>query len=117
LYYEVDTSAPGRKAATINIGLQAGLGVKLYFSITTTFLNCMFFYCRIPKNTYKGRNTMFVRVIVRIRGCRFKIIIKNKLYYEVDTSAPGRKAATINIGLQAGLMTTPYLTRVFGILQ
>jgi hypothetical protein len=29
----------------------------------------------------------------------------HKLYYEVDTSVPGRKAATINIGLQAGLMT------------
>ena len=31
----------------------------------------------------------------------------HKLYYEVDTSAPGRKTATIDIGLQAGLMTTP----------
>ena len=28
------------------------------------------------------------------------------MYYEVNTSGPGRKAATINIGLQAGLVTT-----------
>jgi hypothetical protein len=32
-------------------------------------LNCMFFYCRIPKNTHKRRNIMFVCVIVRIRDC------------------------------------------------
>jgi hypothetical protein len=31
----------------------------------------------------------------------------HKLYYEVDTSGPGRKAATMNIDLHAGLMTTP----------
>ena len=35
------------------------------------------------------------------------------LYYEVDTSGPGRKAATINIGLQAGLMTTPISNKSF----
>jgi hypothetical protein len=35
------------------------------------------------------------------------------LYYEVDTSGPGRKAATINIGLQAGLMTTPISKQEF----
>jgi hypothetical protein len=35
----------------------------------------------------------------------------HKLYYEVDTSAPGRKAAAINIGSQAGLMTTPISTK------
>ena len=37
----------------------------------------------------------------------------HKLYYEVDTSVPGRKAATINIGLQAGLMTTPISNKGF----
>jgi hypothetical protein len=35
------------------------------------------------------------------------------LYYEVDTSGPGRKAATINIGLQEGLMTTPISNKSF----
>ena len=41
------------------------------------------------------------------------MILLVKLYYEVDTSAPGRKAATINIGLQAGLMTTPISNKSF----
>ena len=35
------------------------------------------------------------------------------MYYEVDTSAPGRKAAAINIGSQAGLMTTPISNKSF----
>jgi hypothetical protein len=35
------------------------------------------------------------------------------LYYEVDTSAPGRKAATIKTGLQAGLMTIPISNKSF----
>ena len=35
-----------------------------------------------------------------------KSVQYHKLYYEVGTSGPGRKAATINIGLQAGLVTT-----------
>ena len=35
------------------------------------------------------------------------------MYYEVDTSGPGRKAATINIGLQAGLVTTPISNKSF----
>ena len=32
---------------------------------------------------------------------------KYKLYQEVDTKAPGRKAATSNLGLQIGLSQTP----------
>ena len=32
---------------------------------------------------------------------------KHKLYQEVDTKAPGRKAATSNLGLQIGLSQTP----------
>ena len=35
------------------------------------------------------------------------------MYYEVDTSAPGRQAARINIGLQAGIMTAPISNKSF----
>lgn len=37
----------------------------------------------------------------------------HKLYYEVDSDKRGRKAATINIGLQAGLMTTSISNKSF----
>ena len=37
----------------------------------------------------------------------------HKAYYEVDTSGPGRKAVNINIGLQAGLVTTPISNKSF----
>jgi hypothetical protein len=40
-------------------------------------------------------------------------LLVNITHYEVDTSGPGRKAATINIGLQAGLMTTPISNKSF----
>ena len=37
----------------------------------------------------------------------------HKLYYEVETAGRGRKSATINMGLQAGLMTTPISNKSF----
>ncbi|CAC5376449.1 unnamed protein product [Mytilus coruscus] len=36
-----------------------------------------------------------------------------KLYHEVNSPAPGRKAATINMGIQAGLMTTSISNKSF----
>ena len=37
----------------------------------------------------------------------------HKLYFEAEAKGPGRKAATINIGLQAGMMTTPISNKNF----
>lgn len=37
----------------------------------------------------------------------------HKLFYEVNSPAPGRKAATINMGIQAGLMTTTISNKSF----
>ena len=48
----------------------------------------------------------------KCKKCDF-VCQHHKLYYEVDTSASGRKAATINTGLQAGLMTTPISNKGF----